>query len=312
MAHSVVSNHTIRRRVKSMKRPRVKYSRVKKYDLSDVTVVSVCYYSDLVIGDMIGSVPERTPIILVDNGRTTTFDTVPDNRNIKILRLTSNQGFGRGCNEGAKFATTPLLLFLNPDARLDENALSMLLEGVAAHPSASAFNPRISTESGKAYFKRRSYLLPRAQWMKRGWPDMDVEVPILSGAALLVSKQNFDSVNGFDENIFLYHEDDDLSLRLRKFGPLLFIREAHVIHRSGHSSVRSPSIAYLKARHMAISRIYAGRKHGRPLPALSTILQSLLLLFSPSNIFSRRRRAKALGMLSGATLALQLRKTDKG
>nr|WP_244646190.1 glycosyltransferase family 2 protein [Agrobacterium fabrum] len=285
---------------------------MKKYDLSDVTVISVCYHSDDVIGDMIASVPERTPIILVDNGNTNTFHTVPDNRNIKIIRLSSNCGFGRGCNEGAKWAATPLLLFLNPDARLGENALTMLLRGVASHPNGSAFNPRISTENRKAYFKRRSYLLPRVQWMKRGWPETDCEVPILSGAALLVSKQNFGFANGFDENIFLYHEDDDLSLRLREFGPLFYIQGSHVIHSSGRSSARSPAIAYFKARHMAISRIYAGRKHGRPSPAMSTILQSLLLLFSPSSIFSKRRRAKALGMLSGATAALMPGKTAHG
>ncbi|WP_425623952.1 glycosyltransferase [Agrobacterium radiobacter] len=174
---------------------------------------------------MIASVPGSTPIILVDNGYTNTFETVSKERSVKIIRLTSNHGFGQGCNEGAKYATTPLLLFLNPDARLGERALNSLLEGVANHPNGSAFNPRISNDNGKNYFKRRSYLLPRTLWMKRGCPKTDREVPVLSGAALLVSKRNFDLVGGFDKNIFLYHEDDDLSIRLRRFGPLFYIVE---------------------------------------------------------------------------------------
>ncbi|WP_052679696.1 glycosyltransferase [Rhizobium nepotum] len=274
------------------------------YALSDVTVVSVCYHSDAVIADMINSVPQSTPIILVDNGYTNTFDTVPKGRDIKIISLPSNCGFGRGCNEGAKWATTPLLFFLNPDTRLGEGALDALLAGVRNHPSGSAFSPRISNNNGKAYFKRRSYLLPRAQWMKRGWPTTDREVPVLSGAALLVEKRQFDLINGFDENIFLYHEDDDLSLRLRELGPLFYIRASHVVHSSGRSSARSPKIAYFKARHLAISRVYVGRKHGKLYPALATFLQSLLLLGSPSNIVSKRRRAKALGMLAGAMTML--------
>nr|WP_265613620.1 glycosyltransferase family 2 protein [Agrobacterium tumefaciens] len=280
------------------------------YNLSDVTVVSVCYHSDAVIADMIASVPGSTPIILVDNGYTNTFETVSKERSVKIIRLTSNHGFGQGCNEGAKYATTPLLLFLNPDARLGERALNSLLEGVANHPNGSAFNPRISNDNGKNYFKRRSYLLPRTLWMKRGCPKTDREVPVLSGAALLVSKRNFDLVGGFDKNIFLYHEDDDLSIRLRRFGPLFYIVDSHVFHGSGRSSVRSPEIAYFKARHLAMSRVYVGKKHGRPFPVLSTIIQSLLLLLSPSNIISKRRRSKALGMLSGA-MAMLLRQNTQ-
>lgn len=259
---------------------------------------------------MIKSIPENTPIILVDNGRTNTFDTLPEGRNIKIVTLPSNCGFGKGCNEGAKHAITPLLFFLNPDAQVAPGALAALLNGFTNHPEGSAFNPRISNNNGRPYFKRRSYLLPRAQWMKRGWPATDSPVPVLSGAALLLSKHHFDLAEGFDENIFLYHEDDDLSLRLRQLGALFYIREAHIIHGGGRSSSRSCEIAYFKARHLAISRVYVGRKHGRPFPLLSTLFQSLLLLSSPYNIVSRRRRAKAIGMLSG-TMACCFRSKDE-
>lgn len=268
--------------------------------LSAVTVVSVCYNSDRLIRDLVTAIPEQTPIVLVDNGRTNTFANLPADRNVRIVRLDNNLGFGRGCNAGADAAETPWILFLNPDAKPYPGAIEALLEATTQYPSAVAFNPRIYNEDGSPYFKRRSWLLPRQLYMKKGWPSEDAVVPILSGAALFVSKKSFDYIGGFDPNIFMYHEDDDLSLRLAALGELRFVRDSRIVHSAGHSSGRSPEIAKFKAYHMAQSRIYAGQKHHRPFPKSSTLLQGCLLLLSPHALFSARRRAKALGFLQGA------------
>ncbi|WP_280170955.1 glycosyltransferase family 2 protein [Agrobacterium pusense] len=268
--------------------------------LSAVTVVSVCYKSDRLIRDLVTAIPEQTPIVLVDNGRTNTFANLPADRNVKIVRLDNNLGFGRGCNAGADAAETPWILFLNPDASPYPGAIEALLEAATQYPSAVAFNPRICNEDGSPYFKRRSWLLPRQLYMKKGWPSEDAVVPILSGAALFVSKKSFDFVGGFDPNIFMYHEDDDLSLRLGALGELRFVRDSRIAHSAGHSSGRSPEIARFKAYHMARSRVYAGQKHHRPFPKTSTLLQACLLLLSPYVLFSARRRAKAIGFLQGA------------
>lgn len=269
------------------------------FGLSDVTVVSVCYKSDALIGGMVNSIPEECPIILVDNGGVSKFEMLPKNRNIHIARLERNEGFGRGCNAGAAEAKTKWLLFLNPDARLERGALEGLLRAAREYPHATAFNPRIANSDGSEYFKRRSYLLPRREYMERGWPLADCQVPVLSGAAFFISKAIFQSVGGFDPSIFLYHEDDDISLRLRKFGCLMFVRDAIVVHASGYSSGRSPQVAYLKAYHMAQSRIYAGKKYGRPFARLLTVFGGLLSIISPTNFFSARRRAKSVGFLIG-------------
>lgn len=248
---------------------------------------------------MIASVPEKTPIILVDNGGNNRFSDFPDNRDIRVIKLDKNEGFGRGCNAGAQAATTPWLLFLNPDARLTDGALDALLIAAKRYPAASAFNPRIANGDSTPYFKRRSWLLPRQQYMPRGWPAQDRPISILSGAAIFVASATFSDTTGFDPNIFLYHEDDDLSLRLAKIGPLMFVRDALIVHTSGHSSGRSPEIARFKAYHMARSRIYTGKKHLRPFPLLSTLCQAAFLFLSPEMLFSARRRAKALGFFQG-------------
>lgn len=270
-----------------------------KFSLSDVTVVSVCYNSDALINDMIASVPDEAPIVLVDNGQSNRFNNLPAKKNIQIVKLAKNIGFGRGCNAGVSVVSTPWALFLNPDARLTPGALEALLAAAKNYPAAVAFNPRIANRDGSAYFKRRSWLLPRKQYMVKGWPAEDSQVPVLSGAAFFILKENFNKVGGFDPNIFLYHEDDDISLRLSRLGQLMFVRDSLVVHAAGNSSGRSPEVARLKAFHMARSRIYTGIKHGRPFPRLSTFLQALALVFSPVALFSARRRAKAIGFLDG-------------
>lgn len=267
--------------------------------LEDVTVVSVCYNSSAVIGGLIDSLPLGVSVVLVDNGGTNDFPNFAPERKATIVRMSENEGFGRGCNAGAAAASTPYLFFLNPDVRLEDGAIEAMLVAAQQYPHASAFNPRLINSDGSAYFKRRSYLIPRSHYLKRGWPEADCDVPVLSGAAIFVKRDHFEALGGFDPEIFLYHEDDDLSLRLKTLGPLMFVRNAGVVHAKGYSSGRSSSVASFKAFYMAQSRIYAGRKHRRPVPLLSAALHCLVSSLLPFNWFSSRRRAKLSGFRKG-------------
>jgi GT2 family glycosyltransferase len=167
-------------------------------------------------------------------------------------------------------------------------------------------NPRIAEADGGEYFKRKSCLIPRSDWMARGWPGADCEVNVLSGAAIFVRRADFDAVGGFDPAIFLYHEDDDLSRRLyAERGPLMFIRAALVQHLGGRSSVRSPEVAALKARHMGYSRVYTMRKHGRPYAFARALISAFIQLCSPLVVLSRRKRAKQVALLKGTWDARQ-------
>lgn len=271
-------------------------------DAPRTTIISVCYNSLAVLPDLLGSVPPGSPVILVDNASDDHEGTARLARQAgaRLIRNTENRGFGVACNIGAAEARTEFLLFLNPDASLEEGCLAALEGAMDRFPRASAMNPRILSADGGAYFKRRSVLLPRREHMPHGWPAMDREVTVLSGAALMVRRTDFEAVGGFDPKIFLYHEDDDLSLRLRaERGPLMFVREAAVRHRGGQSTVRSPEVAALKARHMGRSRVYAARKHGRPWPFATALLFALAAVANPLRMASARSRAKQLGFCAG-------------
>lgn len=269
---------------------------------SCVTVVTVSFNSLAVLPVMLASLPNGVRTILVDNASadTAALQALADGHGAHLILNHENQGFGFACNQGAALATTEFLLFLNPDAALQPGAIDALLAAMDRFPQASAMNPRILEADGSPHFKRRSPLMPRGEWMDRNAPDADCEVTVLTGAALFVRRAAFEQVGGFDEAIFLYHEDDDLSRRLRaKVGPLMNIPQAVVRHLSGHSSPRSPEVAALKAWHMGRSLVYATRQHGRPSPFASALLLASLQMLSPAILLSRRKRAKQLAFLRG-------------
>ncbi|MEM8632798.1 MAG: glycosyltransferase family 2 protein [Pseudomonadota bacterium] len=267
-----------------------------------VTIVSVLYNSMAVVGRMLASVPPGTPVVLVDNGTDdrSVLRALAKSQGATLIENETNTGFGAGCNLGAAAAGTEFVLFLNPDAELAPGALEALLKAADAHPEAAAFNPVIREANGKSGVRRRSVLVPRSDWQTGPLPDIDFTVPILSGAAFFVRRDRFEAVGGFDDGIFLYHEDDDLSLRLQdRFGPLMVARAAETIHHQGNSSVRTPQSAAFKAWHMGRSRVYTRRKHGHSLPFLSSFGAALWQLGSPDVLFSARKRAKRWALLKG-------------
>lgn len=270
-------------------------------DDTRVTIITVCYNSSLVLPAMLASVPDQVRVVLVDNASLdrSRVREVAATFNATLIELEQNLGYGRACNHGAQLANTEYLLFLNPDATLQRGAISAFVRTATRNPEVVAMNPAILGPHGLRYFKRGSVLLPKAKWLRRGWPQTDCDVPVLTGCALFVRRHAFCRIGGFDPNIFLYHEDDDLALRLAQHGKLKFVRSSIVQHKFGSSSGLGAQIASLKGWHMGRSRVYAARKHGLSQPFARALAQACLQLASPIIWLSRDKRAKQWSFLRG-------------
>jgi GT2 family glycosyltransferase len=269
-----------------------------------VTVITVAYNSEGVLPSMVSSVPLGVPIIIVDNASRdkSVLRQIAERPGASLIELEDNKGFGVACNIGAAAARTEFLLFLNPDAVLREGCLECLIDAARRYPYVAAFNPRITNEDGTLHFKRRSNLLPRREWLSRKGPAAEGELPVLVGSAIFIAKSKFDTIAGFDPQIFLYYEDDDLSLRLRKeVGPLVFVPQAEVMHQGGSSTARSVEVARIKGYHLGRSRIYAVKKHSKGWGRTLAVVDALLGAISPLVVLSKRKRAKEWARLS-ATL----------
>ena len=267
---------------------------------SEVTVVLVAYNSAAVLDDAIASVPDGARVIVVDNASTDASVQVARDRGAQVIEAGDNLGFGTACNLGAKKATTSFVLFLNPDARLLADTLTVLLTEADQHPGAVAFGPAILNETGRPELPRAATLLEDAPAMMESSPSVSCEVGFLSGACLLVRRDAFDAVGGFDEAIFLYLEDDDLCVRLREVGGTLRLTpSARVRHHQGTSS--PPSLTSLKLRnhHTMASHVYLARKHGLAVDFDGMRRKAQRRLLKARLTFDRQRVAINLGRLSG-------------
>ena len=137
--------------------------------------------------------------------------------------------------------------------------------------------------------------------------DQQDDMVSLSGAAIFIRRQDFENIGGFDQNIFLFFEDDDLAARIRQTGRgLRLCREAVVRHIVGTGS--GPSThkgSATKAWYMGFSRLYTMRKHHRPFARMRTVGKAILRVLDPSLLFSKGRRMKRFAYLRGTLAALR-------
>ena len=260
------------------------------------TVVTVLYNSADTIGPLLESLrPAHAAgaidIVLVDNqSRDATLDAVVPFKREGLVRLVhagANIGFGRGCNLGAAHAADAsnravgdpapeFFLFLNPDARLDADAIATLEQALDANPKAAIAAPAIerpdrTLQPVGMLPSRRSLILERTPLHslvvcgQRPTPDADPAATTwVSGAAFMVRREAFEQVGGFDPRFFLYFEESDLFRRLSKAGhAILICPRARCPHIGGHSteSVESGRISGSIAEHFIRSRNGYARKH---------------------------------------------------
>jgi hypothetical protein len=180
--------------------------------------------------------------IVVDNGST---DGSPESaervsQEVRVVRAGVNLGFAEACDVGAATARGPYLLFLNNDAVLQDGALDTLLEEAERDASAAVWQPLIySTEKE---IESAGGLFTRAGFVWR-LPEPAATHPYrvfaAVGPCILVRKQVFDVVGGFDPTMFAYSEDVDLSWRVRLHGcEVGVVPSARVFHHGGMTTSR--------------------------------------------------------------------------
>jgi GT2 family glycosyltransferase len=237
---------------------------------------------------------------------------------VRLIASSENVGFARACNQGAHASTAPLVLFLNPDASLTPGALPTLERLFAERPRLGALGPRTRSPNGDiqvstgpdlsliAEWRQRQLVLGVARRERRALAAAEArhahehEVDWVSGSCLLVRREAFLAVDGFDERFFLYEEDADLCRRLRAAGfQVLFTPEAEALHALGLSMAKAPGRARLEYHRSHL--IYYETHNGR---AERAVLRALLAGRSIGGLarsFVARDRAgrdEALALLS--------------
>jgi GT2 family glycosyltransferase len=168
--------------------------------------------------------PEVCEIIVVDNASTDfTCDWIRASfPSLRVLRSNSNQGYGAGCNRGLSIARGRYILVLNPDTVSKPGSISSMLTVARRHPR-SFVTPKLLLPDGRINAcgnqMHVSGLVSCTAFGQEATSVSGVTKPLLlSGAAIVASREAWLEVSGFAEWCFMYFEDVDLSLRARALG----------------------------------------------------------------------------------------------
>jgi GT2 family glycosyltransferase len=183
-----------------------------------------------------------------------------------LLETGRNAGFGAAANAGARAAGGDLLVFLNPDA----TPAPGFVEAIRADNGWGAWMGLVTAKGGRVVNTSGGVLhFTGIAWAGPSRLDAPREVAFLSGACLAVPRLAFERVGGFADAYFLYHEDVDLSLRLRLAGGRLGVEPAAVVDHDYEFAKGSAKWRFLERNRWAtILRCYPGRLLVLLLPAL--------------------------------------------
>nr|WP_211289015.1 glycosyltransferase family 2 protein [Actinophytocola xinjiangensis] len=254
---------------------------------SELAVVIVTYSPGETLDRCLDTLATATTrpvrVVLADNGST---DGAPERAlarpNVELLSTGGNLGYGTAANRGV--ATLPAdygwVVVANPDLEWGDGSLDTMIEAAGRWPRGGVFGPLIREPSGAVYPSARSvpslgrgvgHAVLGKVWRTNPWTtaykQSSTEVVErvagwLSGSCLLIRREAFDSVDGFDPRYFMYFEDVDFGDRMGRAGwQNVYVPSAEVMHVQGHAASRAAE-AMTRAHHESAYRFVADRHQG--------------------------------------------------
>jgi GT2 family glycosyltransferase len=202
----------------------------------------------------------QTELIVVDNdskdGSVEYLQPLfPD---VRFIQMDSNLGFARANNSAIPYCSGEYVLFLNPDTLIPEDLLKSCLRYFHEHPDTGALGVRMVDGNGnflpesKRAFPSPMAALNKLVGLAKLFPgssffnryalgnlddQQNYAIDVVAGACMMIRSDLLKTLNGFDEQYFLYGEDIDLSYRIQKAGfQNRYFGETTIIHFKGESS----------------------------------------------------------------------------
>jgi N-acetylglucosaminyl-diphospho-decaprenol L-rhamnosyltransferase len=277
--------------------------------MSSVTAIVVAFDSAHALPECLGALKaEGVPAVVVDNASMDDSAAIAEREGARLIRNARNEGYGRANNAGVRAAETEFVLIVNPDVVVERGAVAALVDAARRYADAEFFAPQIVEPNGRVFFQPRSLLAPYLTNPsgRLVLPEGEACAPFFSGACFLIRRDLFLKLGGFDENIFLFYEDDDLCRRVADSGSaLIYVPEAVVRHGRGRSSTPKRGRIFTSRWHQAWSRAYVSRKYGLPNPAPGMFALNALKTLAAGLSFRRSLIERYGGSAAGALAFLR-------
>jgi len=213
---------------------------------------------------------------------------------VKVIENNANLGFSKANNIAVSQARAEILFILNPDTIII-NGIEEMVEYIRANRKAGIVGPIILDKNNMlsymsdfhidSYLKLFLYLFLYKYYINKDLKkienklklQMPIDIAWVSGVAMLIRKDVFNKINGFDEEFGFGFEDEDLCIRVKKSGySMVVFPQAQIIH-FGNSSFKKDPYAGLKTS--GHSSIYFYKKNYSLFPSLVRLIIVLFYSF---------------------------------
>ena len=289
----------------------------------DLSIIIVNYNTKDLLRGCIDSVLQYTTdikyeIIVVDNNSSdgSTNMLKEEYKAIRLIENAKNVGFARANNQGMSIASGQFILLLNSDTVLLDNVLIKLVNFLKVNKQVGIVGPKVLNEDKslqfsfgkfpgiKAELERTFFLEYRLTRMRmqndlRLSANVPFSVDWVSGCCFMIRREVYEKIGGLDEQFFLFNEEVDWCLRVKKAEWLVFyVPKCEIIHYGGKSTQKNYYI-FIKSRYH--SRLLFFKKHYsisrqlvfRSIVVFALLLRLLFVSFTFSNQKERKERFSA-------------------
>ena len=209
----------------------------------DLSVIIVTYNSARQITACLQSVLAQTgvtfEVIVVDNASADDTLAQLGKFDVRVIANRDNVGFGQGNNAGVAASRGRFIYLLNPDARLEGNhVLAGLCRQMEAQPRWGMAGTRVLSEDGQSESPPDT-IYPGQRFVHRDFSKLPGNIAWVLGASMVIRRELYEKLGGYDPEFFLYSEETDFCLRLRELGfEIGYLSEITVSHIGGASENR--------------------------------------------------------------------------
>jgi len=234
----------------------------------DISVIIVSYNtSDLTVAclkSVFASQRVSYEVFVVDNAsKDGSVEAIQQNfPAVTLIANEKNRGFGAANNQALRMCSGRFVIFLNPDTTAEPESFFLMANYMDAHAEIGLAGPKVFNPDGT----RQDSVSYRYPGHRYGAVDLGVlpgNIACVLGACQIASANLLHEIGGFDEDFFLYGEDQDICLRIRQRGlEIGFIDDAVIMHHGGQSERDTIPAEVVRKKFRGELLFY--RKHYRP------------------------------------------------
>lgn len=181
---------------------------------------------------------------------------------VRLIANETNRGFGVANNQALRECAGRYVIFLNPDTTVEPESFYTMAAFMDEHPEVGLAGPKVFNPDGTQQ-DSVSYRYPGHRYGAAELGPLPGDIACVLGACQIASASLLREIGGFDEDFFLYGEDQDICLRIRKRGfEIGFIDDAVIMHHGGQSERDTLPAVVVRKKFRAELLFY--RKHYRP------------------------------------------------